>query len=82
MIVETCRYDGGEVAHRHVLYLGELNDSQRAAWQRALDVVDECTGESRQMALFPADRAALATSGQIEALQVRLDRPDLSRPQQ
>jgi hypothetical protein len=45
-------------------------------------VIDERTGESRQMALFPADRAAPATSAQIEALQVRLDRLRLSRPRQ
>lgn len=80
--MESRRYDGGKVAHRHVLYLGELNDSQREAWQRTLEVIDERTGESRQMALFPADRAAPATSAQIEALQVRLDRLRLSRPRQ
>lgn len=72
--MESRRYGGGKVAHRHVLYLGELNDSQREAWQRTLEVVDERTGESRQMALFPADRAAPATPAQIEALQVRLER--------
>ena len=54
-IVESRRYGGGKVAHRHVLYLGELNDSQREAWQRTLDVIDERTGQTRQMALFPAD---------------------------
>jgi hypothetical protein len=85
-IVESRRYDGGKVAHRHVLYLGELNDSQRIAWQRTLAVIDERTGESRQMALFPVEtnRAAPppATAAQVEALQVRLDGLRLSRPRQ
>lgn len=81
-IVESRRYGGGKVAHRHVLYLGELNDTQREAWQRTLEVIDERTGETRQMALFPADRAVPATSAQIEALQVRLDRLALRRPRQ
>ena len=27
-IVESRRYGGGKVAHRHVFYLGEINDSQ------------------------------------------------------
>jgi transposase len=79
-IVESRRYDGGKIAHRHVLYLGELNDSQHQAWQRTLEVIDERTGESRQMALFPADRALSAT--QTPTLQIRLDRLSLSRPRQ
>ena len=81
-IVESRRYDGGKVAHRHVLYLGELNDSQREAWQRTLEVIDERTGETRQMALFPADRAVPVTRAQVEALQVRLDGLALHRPRQ
>lgn len=81
-IVESRRYQGGKVAHRHVLYLGELNDSQREAWLRTLEVIDERTGQSRQMALFPSDRAMPATCAQVESLQVRLDRLRLSRPRQ
>ena len=30
--VENCRVRGGRVVQRQVLYLGEINDSQRAAW--------------------------------------------------
>ncbi|MGH7996112.1 MAG: hypothetical protein ACREFX_07160 [Opitutaceae bacterium] len=40
-IVESRRFAGNKVAHRHVLYLGEINDSQRLAWERAIAVVDE-----------------------------------------
>ena len=41
---------------RQLLYLGELNDSQKAQWCSALDVFDESTGSVRQMSLFPEDR--------------------------
>ena len=52
-VVESHRYADGKVAQRHVLYLGELNDSQRRAWERTVTVFDESRGESRQLALFP-----------------------------
>lgn len=79
-VVESHRYSGGKVAQRHVLYLGELNDSQRAAWERTIAVFDEDRGESRQLALFPADRTP-PTNG-AEAVQVRLDVMRLEHPRQ
>lgn len=87
-IVESRRYSGGKVAHRHVLYLGELNDSQRAAWERTIEVIDERDGQPRQIALFPSDRAAdrathrETTPGEVESLRVRLSGLRLSRPRQ
>ena len=83
-IVESRRYPGGKVAHRHVLYLGELNDSQRAAWERTIEVIDERDGRPRQIALFPSDRAREreATSNEVESLHVRLSGLRLSRPRQ
>lgn len=79
-IVESRRHSGGKVAHRHVLYLGEINDSQRAAWERTIAVVDERDGAPRQMALFPADRTP--PPGEIESLQVRLSGLTLAHPRQ
>ncbi|HEY3756544.1 MAG TPA: IS1634 family transposase [Opitutaceae bacterium] len=79
-IVESRRYGGNKVAHRHVLYLGEINDSQRLAWERAIAVVDERDGETREMALFPEDRAA--PPGGVDSLQVRLSELRLERPRQ
>ena len=35
-IVENKRVAGGGVVQRHVLYLGEINSSQAAAWRRAI----------------------------------------------
>jgi transposase len=79
-IVESRRCTDRKVVHRHVLYLGEINDSQRAAWERSIAVIDERDGQSRQMALFPSDRTP--PPSEVEALQVRLSGLRLSRPRQ
>src|ERR1039458_6356043 len=79
-IVESRRYSGDKVAHRHVLYLGEINDSQRLAWERTIAVIDERDGETRQMALFLADR--VAPQGGVDAIQVRLSELRLEHPRQ
>jgi transposase len=76
-IVESRRV-GRSVVQRHVLYLGEINDSQRAAWQKSIAVFDEAQGQSRQCALFPEDRPPLA--GDTSAVQVRLNELQLARP--
>lgn len=79
-MVESRRYGRGKVAQQHVLYLGELNDTQRVAWERTVEVFDERGGQTRQLALFPADRTPPA--GGAEAVQVRLDTLRLERPRQ
>src|SRR5512136_2955965 len=76
-IVESRRLAGGQVTQRHVLYLGEINDSQRAAWQKSIAVFDEEQGQSRPCALFPEDRTP---AGDTPAVQVRLEQLELSRP--
>ena len=38
-VVENCRNPDGRVVQRQVLYLGEINDSQRAAWCRSIEVL-------------------------------------------
>ena len=79
-IVESRRFSGGKVAQQHVLYLGELNDSQQRAWERSLAVFDEQTGGHRQLALFPADRPLPVTD--TATVQVRLDELRLKNPRQ
>ena len=76
-VVESRRVGRG-VVQRHVLYLGEINDSQRAAWQKAIAVFDEQDGQTRQCALFPADRTPPLTA--TPAVQVQLNQLQLSRP--
>ena len=44
------------VQRRHILYLGELNDSQREGWTRCLQATDG-DGHTRQLAIFPAEAA-------------------------
>ena len=68
-VVENVRVRGGRVVQRHVLYLGEINDSQRAAWCRSIEVVEGRSG-SRQMALFPEDREAPALNCEVVKIDV------------
>ncbi len=40
-VVENRRVSGGQTIQRTVLYLGEINDQQQAAWRKNLEVFDE-----------------------------------------
>ena len=52
-VVENRRVHDGRVIQRQVLYLGEINDSQRAAWSKAIEVFDEGTGQSNRSRYSP-----------------------------
>lgn len=78
-IVESRRV-AGRVVHQHVLYLGEVNDRQKASWEKAVSVVDETSGAVRQLELLPEDREI--TPGEVDAVQVRLSAMSLERPRQ
>jgi len=80
-IVESRRCAGGRVVQRAVLYLGEINDSQQAAWCRLIEAFDEGSGRYRQLALFPAERS-VPDQAQGFGVQVRLDAMELHRPRQ
>ena len=69
-MVENVRV-GRRVFQRQALYLGELNDSQREEWQRAVEALDE-KGNVRQLKLFPEDRAPETDDGQV--VRIRMDR--------
>ena len=45
-VVESRRTADDRVLQRQVLYLGEVNDSQKAAWTRAIEVFAEA-GQAR-----------------------------------
>lgn len=79
-IVENRRVSGGRTVQRHVLYLGEINDSQKAAWCETIEAFDENGGQSRQIALFPEDCPAPALD--CDVVQVRLGGLRLCRPRQ
>jgi transposase len=78
-VVENKRVAGGRVVQRHVLYLGEINDTQEQAWRKSIEVFEEGTVKPRTLALFPEDRCeGLLPDSCIVRLklsQVRLCRP-------
>jgi hypothetical protein len=63
---------------RTVLYLGEINDQQQAAWRKTLDVFDEDEQDYRTMSLFPDDREVPADV--LDSIQVKLSGLELRRP--
>lgn len=76
-MVESHRV-GRRVVQRHILYLGEISDSERLAWSKAVSVFDETAGTERTLSLFPEDRTPPLAAG--ESVQVRLDELRLERP--
>ena len=80
-VVENRRTCGGRVVQRDLLYLGELNDSQRAGWVRMVDGLCAEDGSRVQMALFPEDRDP-AEGLDCEVVQVRLNQIELHAPRQ
>ena len=80
-IVENRRC-GQRMAQRPVLYLGEINDSQREAWIEAIEAFDEASGEQARLALFPADRALPKAVEGTQNIAVRLREFVLKRPRQ
>lgn len=76
-VVENRRLSDGRVVQRQVLYLGEINDSQREAWRKTIEVQDE--GQRRQVSLFPAQSVP---ADAIDAIGVHLSELRLERPRQ
>ena len=79
-IVENRRGGRGRVVQRQVLYLGEINDSQKAAWCRCIEVFEAPRDEWRQVALFPEDREAPELAHEV--VHVRLGELEVERPRQ
>jgi hypothetical protein len=77
-VVESRRLDGGRSAQRQVLYLGEINDSQQAAWRKTISVFDEGRGQSCELSLFPDDAPVPADA--LDAVSVVLSEMKLLRP--
>jgi transposase len=76
-VVENRRCGDGRVVQRQVLYLGEINASQREAWRKTIEVHD--AGTRRQVALFPAGSMPV---DDVDAIGVRLSELRLQRPRQ
>jgi len=76
-VVESRRCSDGRVVQRQVLYLGEINASQREAWRKTIEVHD--AGTRRQVALFPTGSMPV---DDVDAIGVRLSELRLQRPRQ
>jgi len=79
-VAENRRVADGRVVQRQVLYLGEINDAQRAAWCRCIEVFDDVRAAAAQIALFPEERAVPQL--ECEVVQVRLNELQLRHPRQ
>src|SRR6266403_13905 len=80
-VVENSRVTGGRVVQRHVLYLGEINDTQELAWRRSIEVLEDGAARPRTLSLFPEDRVeGLLTDASV--VGVRLSELRLRRPRQ
>lgn len=80
-IVESRRCAGGKVLPRPVLYLGEINDSQRESWCRTIEAFDPLRDRTLPLAIFPADRPLPEHAAGL-GVHVHLERMELHRPRQ
>jgi len=77
-IEESRRVARGKSVQRRVLYLGEINDSQQAAWRKSLEVFVETDHRYTTLSLFPEDREIPGDT--VDTLQVKLSEMQLRRP--
>jgi len=80
-VVESRRCGGGQVVQRPVLYLGEINDSERESWCHTIEAFDPQRERTLPLALFPADRPVPAHAAGF-GVQVQLDQMEVHRPRQ
>src|ERR1700731_1429304 len=77
-IGENHRLACDKTVQRTVLYLGEINDQQQAAWRKTLSVFDKQQQEYEILSLFPDDREIPADA--VDTLQVKLSGLELRHP--
>jgi len=64
--VENTRVAGGRVVQQHVLYLGEISDTQELAWRRSIEVLEDGAARPpRTLSLFPEDCVDGAAGGEL-----------------
>jgi len=79
-VVENKRCVGNRIVQRHVLYLGEINDQQQAAWQKTIEIFEHGQTVPRTVALFPEDRGVEIDGAHI--VRVKLGELQLRHPRQ
>src|SRR5918995_602875 len=80
-VVENRRVAGGHVVQKHLLYLGEINDSQELAWRKSIEILDEGCDRRRTLALFPEDRCD-GVLPDAAIVRLKLSELRLCRPRQ
>ena len=65
-VVENTRVARGCVVQRHVLYLGEINDTQELAWRRSIEVLEDGAAQPRTLSLFPGRPLRGAAGGRLD----------------
>ena len=80
-IAEKVRTARGSWVQRHILYLGEINDSQRESWTKVIEVFDTTRQQTTELALYPAERSVPAHATDY-GVQVKLNEFVLRRPRQ
>ena len=80
-VVESRRVAGNRVVQRPLLYLGEINDNQAAAWRRSIAVLEDGSPQPRTLSLFPEDRAEVLVPD-ASIVRLRLSELTLRRPRQ
>lgn len=68
----------GRSVQKTLLYLGEINDGQKAGWNKAIEVVEG--KENRQISLFPEDREV--PEDVENSVQLIMNKLELRRPRQ
>ena len=79
-VVENKRCVGERIVQRHVLYLGEINDRQEAAWQKTIEIFEHGQTLPHTVALFPDERPLPVEDQHI--VRVKLCELQLRRPRQ
>ena len=79
-VVENRRVSARKTVQKTLLYLGEINDSERANWTCAIEALDE-SDQSRQINLFPEDRTPDPALEET-CIQLKLSQIELTRPRQ
>ena len=77
-VVENQRLHDGRGVQRQVLYLGEVNDAQRATGRKTLAAHPTGSDATAQIARCPHDRPAPTADERV--VRIRLDQLSLQRP--
>ena len=80
-LAEKVPCAGGRRVERHVLYLGEVNDSQKEAWLKTIEAFDLQSQQQTRLALFASGQPVPAHATKC-AVEIRLAEFAIRRPRQ